>query len=174
MYELYSLAEQIGEQFIIRSKFDRLDAEKNHVLQTLRDSLPVGKTVVTLPANRKTKTKERDVTLIVQYGIFDVARPSQYVSKELPESLRLTLVGLFEGAPLESVDPVEWVLMTNLDVAGVDDVLLVAEYYKQRWRIERFHFVLKSGCMVERIQQRSLEGIELVVLMYSIISVHVM
>lgn len=74
MYELYSLAAQIGEQFIIRSKFDRLDTEKNLVLQTLRNSIPIGKTVVNLPANRKIKTRERDVVLTVQYGVFDVAR----------------------------------------------------------------------------------------------------
>jgi hypothetical protein len=174
IYELYTLAQQIGEQFIIRAKIDRPTTEKTRIIQTLKNSTPAGKTIVTLPANRKTKTKERDVTLTVKYGFFDVAQPLRYVSKELPASLRLTLVGLFEEAPLEGLDPIEWLLMTNLEVSGVDDVLLVSEYYKQRWKIERFHFVLKSGCMVERIQQRSLEGIELVVLLYSIISVHVM
>ena len=174
MYELYSLAAQIGEQFIIRSKFDRLDTEKNLVLQTLRNSIPIGKTVVNLPANRKIKTKERDVVLTVQYGVFDVARSRCYVTKETPSSLKLTLVRLFEEQPLDGVDAIEWVLMTNLEVKGVDDALLVGEYYKHRWKIERFHFVLKSGCMIEKIQQRSLAGIELVILMYSIISVHVM
>jgi len=34
----------------------------------------------------------------VHYGVFDVARPLQYVPKELPAFLRLTLVGLFEEA----------------------------------------------------------------------------
>jgi hypothetical protein len=174
IYELYTLAQQIDEQFIIRAKFDRPTTEKTRIIQTLKNSIPAGKTIVTLPANRKTKTKERDVTLTVKYGVFNVTRPLQFVSKELPDSLRLTLVGLFEEAPLEGLETIEWVLLTNLEVNGVDNALLVAQYYKHRWKIERFHFVLKSGCLIEKIQQRSVDGIELVVLMYLIISVHVM
>jgi hypothetical protein len=34
--------------------------------------------------------------------------------------------------------------------------------------------VLKSGCEIEKIQQRSVDAIELVILMYSIIAIHIM
>ena len=34
--------------------------------------------------------------------------------------------------------------------------------------------MLKSGCEIEKIQQRSFDGIELMILMYSIIAVHIM
>ena len=64
--------------------------------------------------------------------------------------------------------------MTNLEINNGGDALRAANYYKQRWKIERFHFVLKSGCVIEKIQQRSVDGIELMILMYSIISIHIM
>jgi hypothetical protein len=38
----------------------------------------------------------------------------------------------------------------------------------------RFHFVLKSGCRVEKLQERSIEKTASLVLMYSIISVFIM
>jgi hypothetical protein len=44
----------------------------------------------------------------------------------------------------------------------------------QRWKIERFHYVLKSGCTVEKIQERSIEKTTTLVLMYSILSVLIM
>ena len=64
--------------------------------------------------------------------------------------------------------------MTNLKVDSAYGALKVAEYYRQRWKIERYHFVLKSGCEIERIQQRSVDGIELMIMMYSIIAIHIM
>jgi IS4 transposase len=74
------------------------------------------------------------------------------VTKEALSSLKLTLVRLFEEQSLDGVDAIEWVLLTNLEVNGVGDALLVAQYYKYRWKIERFYFVLKSGCLIEKIQ----------------------
>jgi hypothetical protein len=47
-------------------------------------------------------------------------------------------------------------------------------YYTQRWKIGRFHYVLKSGCAVEKLQERSMDKTTLLVLMYSVIAVMVM
>jgi hypothetical protein len=65
-------------------------------------------------------------------------------------------------------------LVTNLELNCCADALLVVDYYRQRWKIERFHFVLKSGCRIEELQQHSVDRIELMVLLYSLISVHIM
>jgi transposase len=40
----------------------------------------------------------------------------------------------------------------------------------QRWKIERFHYVLKSGCAREKLQERSIEKTAVLILMYSIIA----
>ena len=67
-------------------------------------------------------------------------------------------------------DPIEWFLTTNMPVETAKDVMLVVEYYVHRWKIERFHYVLKSGCKVEEIQQRSYERILPVILLCSMIA----
>ena len=79
-----------------------------------------------------------------------------------------------EDFPPEGAEPIEWLLITNLKIDNADDALLAVGYYKQRWKIERFHFVLKSGCEIEKIQQRSVDGIELMIMIYSIIAIHIM
>jgi hypothetical protein len=175
IYELYALAHRVGEKFVIRATHDRLSADKEHVIQILRASQSVGKTVVTIPANRKTGTKERDVTLTVQYQHFEIAKPQiRQKDTNLESTLNLTLVRLSEENPLAGSDPIEWLLMTNMPINSAEDALRVAGYYRQRWKIERFHFILKSGCKIEQIQQRSVEGIELMIMMYSIIAIHIM
>jgi hypothetical protein len=47
-------------------------------------------------------------------------------------------------------------------------------YYLQRWKIERFHYVLKSGCGIEKLQERSIDKSTTRILMYSIIAVMIL
>lgn len=175
IYELYALAQRIGEKFVIRAIHNRLSSDKMPVMQTLRDSKPTGRTTVTIPANHKNKTKEREAVLTVQYLSTDICKPQiRQKSDDMESVLRLTLIRLAEAYPPDGIEPVEWLLMTNLEVNTALDAVRIAGYYKQRWKIERFHFVLKSGCKIENIQQRSVDSIELMILMYSIIAIHIM
>jgi len=175
IYELYALAVRTEQKFVIRAIYDRVNTENQHIQEALNAIPPVGKMKVTIPANRQTKTKEREAILTVRYNCFEVKKPRCcYKNKDLEPSLRLNLISLKEESPQQGAKAVEWLLMTNLSVESAADAMRAAEYYKQRWKIERFHFVLKSGCEIEQIQQRSVNGIELVILMYSIISIHIM
>jgi hypothetical protein len=176
IYELYALAERTGEKFIVRATtHNRLTTDGEKTLDVLRNTSAVGVDRVVIPANHKTKRKEREAVLAVRYKTFDVRKPAILnPNKRLETSLNLTLMSLTEENPPEGVEPVEWLLMTNLPIDCTEDAIQIAKYYKQRWKIERFHFVLKSGCEIEKIQQRSIDGIELLILMYSIIAVHIM
>ena len=57
----------------------------------------------------------------------------------------------------KTVEPVEWFLMTNEKIESVEDAYERAVWYMQRWKIEQFHYVLKSGCAVEKLQERSMD-----------------
>jgi len=64
--------------------------------------------------------------------------------------------------------------MTNEKVESVEEAYEKAAWYMQRWKIEQFHYVLKSGCRVEKLQERSIEKTTVLVLMYSIIAAFIM
>lgn len=176
IYELYALAERTGEKFIVRTtSHNRMTTDGEKTLDVLRETSAVGVDNVIVPANHATKTKEREAVLAIRYKIFDVRKPVILnPNKELETSLNLTLISLTEENPPDGIEPIEWLLMTNLCIESAADAILAARYYKQRWKIERFHFVLKSGCEIEKIQQRSVDGIELLIFMYSIIAIHIM
>jgi len=173
IYELYALAEKTDQKFVIRAIYDRINTENEHIQTTLQTVAPAGKMNVTIPANRKKRTKEREAVLTIRYHRFEIRKPRGKTA-ELESSLKLSLIRLKEETPPSGEDALEWLLMTNLTVESAADAMRAAEYYRQRWKIERFHFVLKSGCEIEKIQQRSVDGIELVLLLYSIISIHIM
>ena len=52
------------------------------------------------------------------------------------------------GAP-KGVTPIRWVLLTSLPVETFEDAWQVIGDYENRWLIEEYHKVLKSGCGIE-------------------------
>lgn len=54
-----------------------------------------------------------------------------------------------EVSPPAKVPPVEWVLLTSLPIESQEQVKTIVSYYEQRWTIELFFKVLKSGCRIE-------------------------
>jgi hypothetical protein len=50
----------------------------------------------------------------------------------------------------------------------------VVEYYRQRWQIERFFFVLKQGCQVEALQLQTRARLEAAVAVYLIVAYRIL
>jgi hypothetical protein len=63
---------------------------------------------------------------------------------------------------------VERRMRTNEEVNTVEQAFEKVRYYVQRWEIERFHLMLKSGCVIEKLQERDMEKTKTLILMYSI------
>ena len=51
--------------------------------------------------------------------------------------------------------PIRWLLLTTLAVDTPDECRRIVEYYSRRWRIEDWHRILKSGCKVEELANRT-------------------
>jgi hypothetical protein len=64
--------------------------------------------------------------------------------------------------------------MTGGPVNTAEEAYKYAGYYMQGWKIERFHYVLKSGCAIEKLQERSIDKTAALILMYSIIAVMIL
>jgi hypothetical protein len=78
---------------------------------------------------------------------------------------------LKEERPSAGKEPIEWFLTTSEPVNTVEEAYEYAGYYMRRWKIEWFHYVLKSGCAIEKLQERSMDKTTVLILMYSIIAV---
>jgi Transposase Tn5 dimerisation domain len=56
-----------------------------------------------------------------------------------------------EESPPPGVEPIEWLLLTDLPVETFEDACRVVSYYSCRWQVEVFFRIYKSGCRVEEI-----------------------
>lgn len=77
-------------------------------------------------------------------------RPPSHRPPHAPklEPIPLGTVLIEEAHPPAEVEPLCGLLLTTLAVDSFDQACPIIEYYTLRWIIERFHFVLKSGCGV--------------------------
>ncbi len=75
-----------------------------------------------------------------------------------------------EAQPPTNEPVVHWLLYTTLPLNTVDDALTTIRYYTYRWLIERFHFVLKSGCQVEERQLQTEPRLERLLAVFSLVA----
>jgi hypothetical protein len=94
--------------------------------------------------------------------------------KTLPESVEVNVIYVKEEHPPTGKEPIEWFLMTSEPIHTAEEAYEYVGYYMQRWKTERFHYVLKSGCAIEKLQERSMEKMTALILMYSIIAVMIL
>ena len=75
-----------------------------------------------------------------------------------------------ELSPPAGVKPLRWVLLTTLEVTGWDDAVQIVRWYRTRWLIERYHFVLKSGCGIEKLQLETADRLQRALAVYCVVA----
>ena len=68
----------------------------------------------------------------------------------------------------------EWFLLTTVTVKSEKEVEKLVQCYAHRWKIERFHFILKSGCKIEKNQAREYGRLSFLTLLYSVIAMQIL
>lgn len=111
--------------------------------------------------------QERQARLSVRWCRLDVCAP-RHGPKGPSVALTFILVEEIDPPPGEA--PVRWLLATTLEVTSLDDALRYVQWYAFRWLIERFHFVLKSGCRIEQRQFETAKRMQRAIPLFSIVA----
>lgn len=107
---------------------------------------PLGQMSVEIPRHRDRQPR----TAHLQVRVVPLSCPPPYA--KLGPSVPLTLVHVLEQGTQGPDEPIEWFLLTTLLVGSYEQACRIVGFYALRWVIERFHFVLKQGMNVERLQ----------------------
>ena len=75
------------------------------------------------------------------------------------EPITVWAIDLLETDPPEGSTPLEWLLLTTLEVTSAKQALKCIRWYCRRWRIEEWHRVLKSGCNILDHQNHTAEAL---------------
>jgi hypothetical protein len=166
IYELFQKANQLGEHLLIRAVQNRRITGEYHLLfDQVRNVPEMGQCLVDIPRKPEHNSAPRQAKLSIRYC------PVHVCSPHIPtESIKLYAVYAQEIEVPEGEEPIEWLLLTTIPVTNMQEAILKIEWYRERWKIERFHFTLKSGCTIEKLQLETSERLINAITLYSVIA----
>lgn len=85
-------------------------------------------------------------------------------------ALTLTVLYAEERNPPADRDPIVWKLLTDLPVTNRAEAIEKLEWYSQRWKIETFHKIIKSGCKAEDSKLRTAQRLTNLMAIFCIIA----
>lgn len=166
IYELFSLADELGTRFLVRSCNDRLAGDGDH---TIADEMAE---VRVQGLHRVEFRDERgqpcEATLEIRYRQIGVVPPIG--KQQLYPPLELTVLHAQERDAPAGRAPLQWKLITNLSVRSRVEAIEKIDWYAMRWKIETFHKILKSGCRAEDSRLRTADRLTNLISIYCILS----
>lgn len=163
-YALFSVLQDQGDGFVIRSKHDRQLVDKPTLWTTLSAAPVLAKREVLvskrggkrLPGTKKTHPdrRRRKALLTIRVCEVTLARPTGVAPMGQPE-MQLWVVEAIEESPPKGEPAVHWRLLTTLPTEDAASALRVVDIYRKRWLIEEFFKSLKTGCALTKRQARS-------------------
>jgi hypothetical protein len=165
IYELFVAARQPRSQLLIRmTQNRRVEHETRYLWETMRQA-PIGGEI-TVAVTQQANREARLATLTVRYLSLTVRPPHQRAGAGV--SLQFILAE--EHDPPPNAEKIVWLLATTLPVETLADALECLHYYTLRWLIERFHYVLKSGCLIEQLYLQTKSRMLRALAIYSIVA----
>jgi len=152
IYELFLEASKVsdGPKLLVRAEKTRKRKVKQEFLWDFMGKQKVaGSLKIHMP--RRGSRKARDAWIDVRFGKVVWNAPKRYGSTP---SVTVWAVYVTEQANKTVPSPIEWMLLTTVEVKNFRDAQKRVEWYSGRWGIEVYHRTLKSGC---RIKDRQLE-----------------
>jgi len=190
IFDLFALAAELPGDWVIRARHDRVlaaepgVAEPAHLLTTLAAAPCLLQTTVAV--SRQANRAAREAQVEVRVAEVALPPPAHAVQAHArwwaahPEvapvgprtraALTVGVVLVSEPHPPSGERALHWLLVTSLPLTTVDEALTCVHYYRLRWLVERFHYVLKSGCHVEQLQLETAARLERALVIYSAVA----
>lgn len=166
IYELFCTARELGTHFLVRSCNDRLAGDGGHTIADEMEETRVrGMHRVEL---RDSKGGIETAAVELRYRRVHVLPP---IGKQRRyPALDLTVIHARErGTPVGRL-AIDWRLITDLPVGSRAAAVEKLHWYSQRWKIELFHKILKSGCHAEGARLRTAERLVRLIAVFCILA----
>jgi hypothetical protein len=179
-FEFITEAQEQHALFLIRARTDRRlvpeDSEGNtSILDALASAPVLGVLAVAIPSNGKRKARTASVEVrIAHVTIKPPQRRGQAKASASMEPITVNVIAATEATPPDGTEAISWVLLTNLPVSSFTAAVEKIDWYVQRWGIEIWHKVLKSGCKVEDCLLETADRLSRYLTLFSIIGVRLM
>jgi hypothetical protein len=174
IFELFFEASKLNTQILIRAAHDRILNNEGKESQTIWKKLeatPIaGHQTLDLPARHNQPKRLAHLEIRHTEIVLKPPQRSFEAKADALEKVTLQAIWLYEPNPPEKTTPLEWMLLTNVNVLSLEDALKMGRWYRLRWQIECYHRVLKSGCNVEDCRLETYERLKKYIRLKSVIA----
>lgn len=179
LFEYLDFKHGSGGFYVVRSRHDRRvdvdeeTAQRREQLHAYARQLPsLGQKTVEVPP-RDGRTG-RTARVRIAAGLVTVSPPKNPRGEHGTEPLILWVVYAGEIDPPGGVEPVEWILLTNVPTEDLAQASERITWYSCRWVVEDYHKGQKTGCGIELPQFTAKERLEPAIAMLSVVAVYLL
>jgi hypothetical protein len=170
VYEIFFTTPESNSELLIRACRSRKTTANESLWEEISSMPPNATIVLQVPDDKG--YKKMDVTVEVRYNKAEILCPKH--SKSAFDSITLTAIEIRQPGLTDDKKGIWWKLLTTLEVTSVEDVKKYIVWYTCRWLIERFHYVIKSGCGIEELKLQKAESLKKAIAMYSLAAFKIM
>ncbi len=159
LYELHDAVPNAPANLhtLIRAQHDR-NLEGHQKLWSFMAQQPLGERR-SLRVPRRRGQSERTAEVEVRWAPVRIEAPAVGCKKGWP-ALSLWAIWVQEPKPPAGVEPIDWMLLTDLPIAGAAAAWEKVQWYCRRWGIEEWHRALKNGCGAEQREFKTAEHLQ--------------
>jgi hypothetical protein len=157
---IYEFLDDVHDQpvdFIVRASQGRSYTPEGQALFEAVRTWPIQQQY-TLTLKRRPDREPRDAGVELRWGTLTLQAPPR--AQGTHPTLTVQVVEVLEPDPPPGEEAVHWLLLTSLPVLTLAHAQQIVTWYTYRWLIERFHYVLKSGCQLEDRQLQTQPRLE--------------
>jgi len=153
IFELFCAANEANTRFLVRIHANRRVGRGDTTIaaKLAREPIRGTHTVEVRNAQGDVKTATLSIRFLTTIILPPVDKARRY------PALALTVIEARERGTPKDREPIHWKLVTNCPVHDLAAAIEKLDWYSQRWKIETFHKVLKSGCQAEQSKLRTTE-----------------
>jgi hypothetical protein len=166
IFELFCAAQEEKTFFLVRTCADRLAEDGDVTVAQEMDKWPVRGVHCIEVRDKKGNTCQ--AKLQIRVGRMTILPPVGKQNRY--PALKLTVIHAEEEGEPKGRERVQWKLLTNLPVEGMEGAVEKLQWYAMRWKIETFHKILKSGCKAEESKLRSASRLTNLLAIYCILA----
>ena len=168
IYELFFNNSDEQAELLIRARHNRKTAAGSDLWQHISKQKVVSEEEIIIPD--RTGKRRKKVTVQISYKEVEILCPAHKGKRY--ESVVLTAIEIRQKG--NNKDGIHWKLLTTLPIKNAEEAKQCMRWYSYRWLIERFHYVLKSGCGIEALQLKRADSLMKAVAVYSLAAFNIM
>jgi hypothetical protein len=148
------------------------DGREGYLADVVRAAPVLGRHALRVP--RADDKPARQAVLTVRVAALQVQPPRHAKQRRRLRPVPVWGIEAWEEHPPPGSRALCWRLVTTEPGGGWEEALRALREYGLRWLIERFHYVLKSGCQIEQLQLSEADRLANAVAVYSQVAVRVL